>query len=95
MYDIAVLYGMKFGLVDARGIRKSFEDGFAKKFVVFTAYPPMGSAREALEEMKNYCELRLTSSPYKEAKKYKKEHKDVYFSQLDEFGERGTDRDVC
>ncbi len=95
MYDTAVLYGRKFGVVDARGIEKSFDEGFAKKFVVFVSYPPMGSAKEALEKMKDYCELELSNSPYKEAKKYKKAHEDVYLSPLDEFGERGTDRDVC
>ena len=92
MYDIAVLYGLKFGLVDARGIRKSYNDGFAKKFIIFTSYPPMGSAKELLAEMP-YCKVKITQHPLKDAKNYKKEYKDVYFSQLDEFGERGINRD--
>ncbi|GEM_PF-1683938 len=92
MYNIAVLYGLKFGLVDARGIKKSYDGGFAKKFIVFTSYPPMGSAKETLAKMP-YCEVKITAHPLKDAKSYKREHKDVYFSQLDEFGERGMSRD--
>ena len=94
MYEVAVLYGRKFGLVDARGIEKSFNEGFATRFIVFTSYPPMGSAKEMLEKM-DYCEIKLTNTPFKDAKEYRKNHKDAYFSQLDEFGERGIDKDVC
>ena len=94
MYDVAILYGLKFGLVDARSIKKSFEEGFAKRYIVFTPYPPTGSAKELLKEM-DFCELKLTTTPLKDAKKLKKELNDVYFSQLDEFGERGIDKDVC
>ncbi|WP_036224339.1 hypothetical protein [Mesoaciditoga lauensis] len=94
MYDVAILYGRKFGLVDARGIKKSFDDGFAKRYIVFTAFPPMGSAKDLLKEM-DYCEIKLTTNPLKDAKKCKKGLNDVYFSQLDEFGERGIDKDVC
>lgn len=92
MYNMAVLYGLKFGLIDARGIKKSYNDGFAEKFIVFTSHPPMGSAEKILAEMP-YCEVKITPRPLKDAKSYKKEHKDVYFSQLDEFGERGMNRD--
>ncbi len=92
MYDTAVLYGLKFGLMDARGIKNSYDEGFAKKFVVFTSHPPMGSAEELLSKMP-YCEIKITTHPLRDAKAYRKKNKDVYFSELDEFGERGMSRD--
>ncbi len=92
MYNVTILYGLKFGLMDARGIEKSYNDGFSKKFVVFTSYPPMGSAKETLEKMP-YCEIRITNRPSKDAKNYKKTCEDAFFSQLDGFGERGANRD--
>ena len=92
MYNVAVLYGLKFGLMDARGIKKSYNDGFAKKFMVFISYPPIGSAKEILDEM-HYCEIRITTHPLKAAKAYKKNCKDAYLYPLDEFGERGVNRD--
>ncbi len=92
MYDKIILYGLKFGLMDARGIKKSYDDGFARKFIVFTSHSPVGSAKKLLTEMP-YCEVKITSHPLKDAKSYKKEHKDAYLLQLDDFGERGINRD--
>lgn len=92
MYNLVVLYGLKFGLMDARGIKESYDGGFAKKYVVFTSHPPMGSAKEILNEMA-YCEIRITAHPLKDAKNYKKSCEDAYIFPLDEFGERGVNRD--
>ena len=92
MYNVAILYGIKFGLMDARGIKESHDNGFAKKFIIFISYPPIGSAKELLDEM-HYCEIRITSRPLKDAKIYKRDCEDACIYPLDEFGERGVNRD--